>query len=396
VAARLPGLGLIFMKLDSLRLFLIFWLRRFPMAYRTGRALRQAIGDHILELLRKVIPAGIAWGPPKGFFSAYELLQSGTLEGHVLLHAQEVRPAAPESLRRKCRLEQDVNQPWPVFWTFHREARLIAKSLGLLDGQKRLAREGAFGPAAETDPAWRSVVLPSATRLAGNWTSMTGRWGEGYYHWFLDALPRLAFLPELPPDTRILVPARLAPFQQQTLQWLGLENRVRPSAETHLLIERFYFCPPTSMTGCYNPFAFQFLRRSFLPRADPKYEAPPRFYLRRVGKVRPIVNEDEVLDFFRKRGWAIIDTEELPLAQQIGLFSRAEMICAPHGAGLTNLLWCPPGCKVLELCVSSFLNGVYEGLAEWLGLRYRYLIFEGDNTFQSRIHLPEVERALQF
>jgi hypothetical protein len=384
------------MKIDSLRHFLIFWLRRFPMVYRILRALRQGMDELFLGLLRKLIPASVAWGPPKGFFSAYELLESGKLEGKVLLRSQDVPPAAPESLRRKSRLEQDLYQPWPVFWTLHPEARLIAKSLGLLDGRKRLSQEGAFGPPAESDPAWRSVFLPRATRLAGNWTSITGRWAEGYYHWFLDALPRLALLPELPPDTRIIVPPRLAPFQQQTLQWLGLENRVRPSGETNLLIERFYFCPPTSMTGCYNPFAFQFLRRSFLPRADPKYEAPPRFYLRRVGKVRPIVNEDEVLDFFRNRGWAIIDTEQLQLAQQIGLFSRAEMICAPHGAGLTNLLWCPPGCKVLELCASTFLNGVYEGLADWLGLRHRYLIFEGDNTFQSRIHLQEVERALEF
>jgi capsular polysaccharide biosynthesis protein len=188
----------------------------------------------------------------------------------------------------------------------------------------------------------------------------------------------------------------LAPYQQQTLQWLGLADRIRPTEEKHLLIEHYYFCSLTSMTGCYNPFAVQFLRRSFLPHAKLEYEPPPRFYVRRVGKSRPIDNEHEVLDFFRKRGWAIIDTEQLPLGIQIRLFSQAEMICAPHGAGLTNLLWSPPGCKVLELCASTYLNGIYEGLAECLALQYRYLIFEGDNTFRSRINLEELERALEF
>jgi hypothetical protein len=384
------------MKIDSLRLFLIFWLRRFPTVYRLLRGLGQGISGLFFGLLRRVIPASVPWGPPKGFFSAYELLQNGKLQGKVWLHAQDVPPAAPDSLRRKSRLEQDLYQPWPVFWTLHPQARLIAKSLVLLNDQKRLLREAAFGPIGDSDPTWRNIFLPPPTPLAGNWTSLKSRLADGYYHWLLDAVPRLALLPELPADTRIIVPARLAPFQQQTLQWLGLADRLRPSGETHLLIERFYFCAPTSMTGCYNPFALQFLRRSFLPRADPNYEAPPRFYLRRVGKARPIVNEHEVLDFFQKRGWAIIDTEQLPLAQQIALFSRAEMICAPHGAGLTNLLWSPPGCQVLELCASSFLNGVYEGLAECLGLRYRYLIFEGDNTYQSRVNLAEVERAMEF
>jgi capsular polysaccharide biosynthesis protein len=91
-----------------------------------------------------------------------------------------------------------------------------------------------------------------------------------------------------------------------------------------------------------------------------------------------------------------VDTAQLSMARQIRLFSQAEMICAPHGAGLTNLLWCPPGCQVLELCASNFLNGVYEGLAECVGANYRYLIFEADQKFQTRISLKLVEKALEF
>ena len=145
------------------------------------------------------------------------------------------------------------------------------------------------------------------------------------------------------------------------------------------------------MRGCAPGF-----RGSFLNHADLKYDPPRRFYLRRMGKVRPILNEIEILEYFRKNGWAIVDAEQLPMARQIRLFSQAEMICAPHGAGLTNLLWCQPGCKVLELCASTFLNGVYEGLAECVGANYRYLIFEADQKYQSRIDLKTVEKALEF
>jgi capsular polysaccharide biosynthesis protein len=396
MAARLCGVGSAFMKINSPRLFLIFWLRRFPRFYGVARAIGQGMNDFFFGLLRKVIPASVPWGPPKGFFSAYELLQSGQLQGRVLASSQDAPPLPPDSLRRKCGLNKDLLQPWPIFWTLHAEARLIGEAHGLLDGQKRLSLEGSFGPIAQWDPTYRNLFLPPATRLKGNWTSITSRFADGFYHWFLEALPRLALLPEWPPDTRIIVPPRLASYQRQSLGWLGLEKRIRPTAEEHLLIERYYFCPPTAMTGGHNPFAVQFLRRSFLPRADLNYAAPPRFYLRRVGKYRPLLNEEEVVDFFQKRGWAIVDTEQLPLARQIALFARAEMICAPHGAGLTNLLWCPPGCQVLELCASTFLNGVYEGLAEGLALRYRHLIFEGDNTYQSRVNLAEVARALDF
>jgi hypothetical protein len=385
------------MRIKSLRLSLIYWLRQFPAPHSFLRAVYRALGDLFIGTLRELIPAGVPWGPPKGFFSEYELLQTGKLEGKVLVHAQDVPRAPADSLRHKCGLRQDGFQPWPIFWARHRNARLIASSLVLLDSQKRLSAEGAFGTSGKTDPAYRNVFLPAPTRLYGNWTSLTSRWVlEGYCHWFLDGLTRLALLPELPADTQIIVLPKLAQYQRQTLEWLGLQNRVRPTAEEHLLVENFYSCSPTAMTGCYDPFGIRFVRRSLLPHADLNYDPPPRFFLRRVGKTRGILNEKEVLDFFGQRGWAIIDTEQLPLAQQIRLFSRAEMICAPHGAGLTNLLWCPPGCKVLELCASTYLNGVYEGLSQCLGLSHRYLVFEGDNLFQSSINLAEVERALDF
>jgi len=362
------------------------------------RWLRRIFSACFFGLFRQVAPSGVLWGPPKGFYSEYRLLQQGKVHGRLIISSQECPPLAPGSLRKLCRLEQDGCQPWPVFWTRQHEVRLIGKSLVPLDAKKRLSLEGAFGPYNHlNDPTYRNLYLPKALRLPGNWTSVVGQWGcVGYYHWFLDALPRLAMLPELPADTRVLVPPRLDSHQLDTLRWLGLEGRFRPTAEKHLLIENHYFCSPTSMTGCYNPFAVHFLRGAFLARADLDYNGPLRFYLKRVGKARPITNEPEVLEFFRRRGWGIVDTEALTQAQQIRLFSQAEMICAPHGAGLSNLLWCQPGCKVLELCASTFLNGVYEGLAQMVEANYRYLVFEGDGDYRSAIHLDAVAEALEF
>jgi len=383
--------------MKSVWVALVFWLRRFPRIYQIARSLRRITANIVINFLRKVIPAGCRWGPPKGFFSEYELLKKGELRGRILFASQPVPAIAPNSLRKLCGLRQGEFQPWPAFWSYHSPARLVGKTLVLIDEQKRLSLEGAFGGhCARTDPAYRIIFLPHATRLDGNWTSIVHQWSNGFHHWFMDALSRLAMLPELPADTRVIVPAQLASYQQDTLRWLGLENRIRPTDEKHLMVEHYYFCSATSMTGCYNPKAVQFLRRSFLNHADLKYDPPHRFYLRRVGQVRPILNEIEILEYFQQNGWVIVDTEQLPMARQIRLFSQAEMICAPHGAGLTNLLWCQPGCKVLELCASTFLNGVYEGLAECVGANYRHLIFEADQKYQTRIDLETVRKALEF
>lgn len=385
------------MAKKSAWLAFIFWLRRFPKIYQIARNLRRATATLVISFFRKVVPAGWRFGPPKGFFSEYELLQKGKLRGRILLAAQQVPELAPNSLRKLCGLQQGEFQPWPAFWSYHSPARLIGETLVLIDEQRRLSLEGAFGEhCARRDPAYRTVFLPRATHLEGNWTSIVHQWSDGFHHWFMDALSRLVMLPELPADTRVIVPARLTAYQQDTLRWLGLENRIRPTDEKHLVVDHYYFCSATAMTGCYNPAAVEFLRRAFLSQADQKYDPPRRFYLRRVGEARPILNELEILEYFQQNGWGIVDTAQLSLAQQIRLFSQAEMICAPHGAGLTNLLWCQPGCKVLELCVSTFLNGVYEGLAECVGANYRYLVFEGDLVFRSRVDLGTLRKALEF
>ena len=381
----------------SVRLAFIFWLRRFPRIHRLGAGLRRIAADLVVNFLRKTVPTGWRWGPPKGFFSEYELLKQNKLPGRILFASQSVPPSAPDSVRRLCGLRQDEFQPWPAFWTHHAPARLVGPTLVLIDEQKRLSLEGAYGEhCASIDPAYRTLWLPPATRLDGNWTSIVHRWSRGFHHWLMDGLSHLVMLPELPADTRVIVPVQLAAWQRDILRWLGLENRIRPTGEKHLRIEHYYYCSATAMTGCYNPNAVQFLRRSLLSHADRDYDPPRRFYLRRVGEARPILNEAEILDYFQQNGWGIVDTAQLSMARQIRLFSQAEMICAPHGAGLTNLLWCQPGCKVLELFASTFLNGVYEGLAECVGVHYRYLIFPGDHQYRSRVDLETVKKALEF
>jgi capsular polysaccharide biosynthesis protein len=381
--------------LRSLKLSTRAWLRQFPGLCRLLKLMRRVALNFVAACLRVVVPRDWRWGPPKGFYSDFELLQKKLLRGRVYFGSQPTPLIAPDSLRKVCGYQQDKNQPWPFFWTYHPQARLIGTSLVRLDDRKRLSLEGAFGPiAAAQDPAYRTVFLPRPTQLTGNWTSVVAQWGQGYYHWLMDALPRLILLPEFPEDTRIIVPAELAAFQLETLEWMGLQNRFRPTAETHLLIEHYYFSSTTSMTGCYNPFAVQWLRGLFLKRADASYDPPRRFYLRRVGKIRPLLNEQDLLQFFQERGWDVVDTEQLSMARQIQLFSRAEMVVAQHGAGLTNLLWCQPRCRVLELCPSTYLNGVFEGLAQCVGADHRYLVCKGDFGLHSTVDLKMVAKAL--
>jgi len=48
-------------------------------------------------------------------------------------------------------------------------------------------------------------------------------------------------------------------------------------------------------------------------------------------------------------GFATFVAGEAPMTEQIRAFSRAQVIVAAHGAGLSNLIFAPPGAFILEI-----------------------------------------------
>jgi capsular polysaccharide biosynthesis protein len=293
-------------------------------------------------------------------------------------------------------------QPWPVFWSHHKHARLVASSLAFMDDRKQICREAVYGDiCVKDDPAWNYFLLPKPLWLEGNWTSLVSRWTPNdvvppFTHWILDALPRLAMLSEFPSDTRILVPGRLAGYQKETLALLGLTERCRHTPERHIVVENYYFASPTAMIDCYNPFGVNFLRSQFLPKADPLYVGPKKFVIRRSSKARRgIQNEEEFHKFFTDLGWGILDTEKLTFAQEIKLFNEAEAIAGVFGSGFTNAVWCKKGCKLLPFVPDNWLDGYVEWIASTLGLEFHYRIFPSDHAMRARIDLATVKEMLR-
>jgi hypothetical protein len=84
-------------------------------------------------------------------------------------------------------------------------------------------------------------------------------------------------------------------------------------------------------------------------------------------------------------GWQAVSLlrHEHKLWVQMSLWCREvfeEAVIGEHGAGFNNLLWCKPGCRVMELCSDNYLNGCYEGIALMNRLQYDFEIFRGDSS----------------
>jgi hypothetical protein len=380
--------------------------RRWPALHRPLKKIRRLLMEEIpmfmLNLLRVIAPAGnLRCGPPKGSFSIYQsLLFENHRPSRIVLTDQGAPKTTPASLLVISGLGQHTCQPWPVFWSRHKNARLVSRSLALLDEKKRICRETVNGDIClEDDPAWRYWILPKPVTLAGNWTSLVSRWTPNtgvppFSHWVLDALPRLALLKEFPADTKILVPAALAGYQKETLKLLGLLDRVRYTPEPHVIVENYYFSAPTAMISTYNPYGVNWLRSAFLPLGDKSYKGPKRFIIQRKGKARGIKNEAAVNEFFRELGWAIIDTETLTFAQEIELFAQAEAFAGVLGSGFTNGVWSPPGCKVITFVADSWVDSWVEWICDVNQLDYHWQIFPSDHEMMINVDLGEIKKIL--
>jgi capsular polysaccharide biosynthesis protein len=206
-------------------------------------------------------------------------------------------------------------------------------------------------------PIYMNEWAISETReLEGDWYCMMGRNGSQYFHWFWDELPRLhSALPHLPVGTRFLIDADIDDFQRDSLDALGVtpELCLPQNSYTESRVERLWF--PTasghSEQAAVSPHVAKQLSNAFVDKlGSPQGRANRRIFISRSGaNRRKLTNENEVVDHVTQLGFEIVYAEKLTFSEQVRLFSECSVVLAQHGAGITNILFAPKHCKVLEI-----------------------------------------------
>lgn len=100
-----------------------------------------------------------------------------------------------------------------------------------------------------------------------------------------------------------------------------------------------------------------------------------RIYISRKCGARRVVNEADIEQYLSGRGFKIIDISKLTFAAQVELFYQAELIVAPTGAAMTNLLWCQPNAKVVIFYPSHPFNNIsfWKAIADDVGIDVEFL-----------------------
>jgi capsular polysaccharide biosynthesis protein len=231
----------------------------------------------------------------------------------------------------------------------------------------------------------RNYALKTRHRLDKKALLVIDNWGSAYFHWLLDALPRLYVIRDQLADSTLLLPESyktlghilpsLAPFAITDIKFIG-KNQVFRCRK--LLVPSH-----TAPSGNYNESVIGDLRKLYTDYFGKMQDVSlsDKVYISRSkAKVRRVINEKEVVAILKEHGFWVVLFEDYPFEQQVKIILNARYVVSNHGAGLTNMLFLPAGSSVFELrkCADSH-NNCYFSLACALDLKYYYQLCKSEN-----------------
>lgn len=229
-------------------------------------------------------------------------------------------------------------------------------------------------------------IEPGAASLTYNRAALlTSKWWFNYSHLMVDMLPMTRFLDDLDLDTILLPPNTAAP---QVVELMNLKTGVTFLSEASSIgVGELYLLSengPPSMKPSWVP---QFLRERLLPRLEESGgdASAKRLWISRVDTPhRQMRVGASFYARIKERGIKPVLASRLTPREQIRLFSGAELVCGVHGAGFTNVVFCPQGSSLLELFDPYWLNGAFRILCSHRKMNWRHL--EGEAYRSDRDH----------
>lgn len=207
---------------------------------------------------------------------------------------------------------------------------------------------------------WATLVVPAALVNVG--------------HWLMDGVLRLSVLEAagLAEDVKLIIPDTKSKYTQP-VEALGYgPERYDGLLEGHWEVEQLLVPSYLSTPGFIRPWGGRWIRERLGVERQPIGDR--RLWISRCrARNRRLRNEDEILALLAREGFEKVELEELTFREQVDVFSQAQVVAGPHGAGMTDLLFAPHGARVLEFFPPDFINPVFYSMANSQDQEYYYL-----------------------
>jgi len=296
--------------------------------------------------------------------------------------------------------------------------------VAIIDGNT-LVNEASYQQiSAELKDAKENIVLTKGTprikkNIKGRVFSLVqgASGGNNFFHWIFDILPKIKLCSEhyLLKEIDFYYVPNLQNFQKQTLSILNIkEDKIlnsnlyrhiqaselivvdHPWYHKGIIIDQNKFLPS---------WIVHWLRDVYLKYAK-KFDNNEKIYIDRTESRYnhcQIQNDNEIFNFLKEKGFSKCRVGELSFFEQIYLFNNAKIIIGAHGSAFTNLAFCKPDTKIIEirpLIYKNYQNNNYKRISQINNLNYRLIETKKLDESQKKfgdIYLPikELEHCLK-
>jgi capsular polysaccharide biosynthesis protein len=252
----------------------------------------------------------------------------------------------------------------------------------VLDNRLVLDMSPHYGHSRHDHYALIRRQLPHPGHLDCSALILTGINARNHYHWLLDILPRFEVARRSGFGWDCIVGPASTPVQRACYERLDIDRGtiIKPPFGGQLMLREAIVSSFPSLRFAPSPFAVRFIRELFKDCLTPDHSLPRRVYISRGESAnRRVLNESEVREALARLDIEPVPLESMTIELQAQLFANADLIVAPHGAGLANCAFCRPGTRLIEAFGARYTPGFFRRLAAIRGMDYQCLV-DGNST----------------
>lgn len=200
---------------------------------------------------------------------------------------------------------------------------------------------------------------------------------SNYYHWLIEDLPAVIRAAQVVPEAPLLAFHGGLTDRHRIVS--TILRRPLVSANPIMALDEQILPGRASDSWFIHPTDAAILRefgRSLTQ--DGPSDAHERIYVSRRRTTRSLSNEIAIEEQLERAHFKILHLEEMSWPEQIRAFQGARTVIAPHGAGLSNLVFSEPGAQVLEITFGLHYNRCFEWLSH-VG-NHDYHLLQSDST----------------
>lgn len=239
----------------------------------------------------------------------------------------------------------------------------------------------------------RQTKFPKPTHFVGTIAPLNGSKYDNFYHWMLESVPRFGLIMQSGVNPEKYLVSSSKKFQSESLNIMGisLDRTICPKQNYMLLVDDLIASSFVGLNAEPTAFAVRYLNELFRPFLSDNKPTKRIYISRSDASIRSVVNEVDLIIALDALQFEAVCLTDLSLIDQARLFSEADLVVGPHGAGMTNVVFMQYNSRgLIEFMPETYELNCFQAICKINGTPYQRMM---SRTVDPAVHNIEVDIA---